>query len=166
MQDQLKKTYCAHRQGLYSLALSITGCGQQADDAIQAAFERLYRTSATPCGNNVSYVFAAVRNAAIDTMRSDRRIAETRETIFSEFDASQVEATSPTDELLTTERNLILQSAVDALEDAEREVVVLKTFAELTFDAIGEVLNQPAKTVATRYRRALIRLEEKLRDKL
>lgn len=67
---------------------------------------------------------------------------------------------------LTAERDQILRSAVDDLDEAERAVVVLKTFAGLTFAAIGEVLEQSEKTVATRYRRALLKLEEKLRGQL
>jgi RNA polymerase sigma factor (sigma-70 family) len=57
-------------------------------------------------------------------------------------------------------------STASYLDEAEREVVVLKTFAGLTFAAIGEVLEQSEKTVATRYRRALLKLEEKLRGQL
>ena len=163
MRDLLEKLYCSHRQGLFSLALSITGCRQLAEDAIQSAFERLCRSSTAPAGDVVNYVFAAVRNAARDSVRSKQRASDVRETIFNGFVSADGTSREPVDGMLTTERDQILRSAVDDLDEAEREVVVLKTFAGLTFAAIGEVLEQSEKTVATRYRRALLKLEEKLR---
>ena len=166
MRDQLEKTYCSHRQGLFSLALSITGCRQLAEDAIQSAFERLCRLGAAPKGDVVGYVFASVRNASRDVMRSKRRVADVRESIFNGYVRSEESWSGPAENFLTEERDQILRAAIDDLDEADREVVVMKTFAGLTFDAIGEVLEQPTKTVATRYRRALTKLEEKLRGQL
>jgi RNA polymerase sigma-70 factor (ECF subfamily) len=73
---------------------------------------------------------------------------------------------SPADDVLTAERDQILRTAVNELDESDREVVVLKIFAGLTFDAVAEILDQPAKTVATRYRRSLMKLEERLRGQL
>ena len=166
LRDQLENVYRTHRQGLFSLALSITGCSQLAEDAVHSAFERLCRITQAPSGDPAGYVFAAVRNAARDLLRSDRRGRKSRENIFNGFVPDVRSADMPPDDLLTAERDGILRRAVEELDDAEREIVVLKAFAGLTFDAAAEVLEQPAKTVATRYRRALLKLEEKLRGRL
>jgi len=166
VRDQLEKTYCLQRQGLFSLALSITGCRQLAEDAIQTAFERLCRLDTPPHGDFSNYVFASVRNAARDSLRTVSRASRARESIFNGLAASLPDAESPADDVLTAERDQILRAAVHGLADADREVIVLKVFAELTFDAIAEILEQPAKTVATRYRRALMKLEERLRGQL
>jgi len=166
LQEQLGKIYSAHRQGLYSLALSITGCRQLAEDAIQTAFERLCGSANRPGGDFASYVFATVRNSARDIVRSKRLAVKRQETIFAEFVAARGADAVPEDEMLTTERHDILKTAIEELDEDSREVVVMKVFAELTFDAIGEILSQPGKTVATRYRRALLKLEERLRGQL
>lgn len=113
----------------------------------------------------MNYVFASVRNASRDAVRSSRRASEVRETIFNGFLPPEASA-NPADDLLTAERDQILRAAIDNLDESEREVVVLKTFAGLTFDAVAEVLGQSAKTVATRYRRALTKLEEKLKGRI
>ncbi len=76
------------------------------------------------------------------------------------------ESATPVDGLLTRERDQILRLAIDQLHEDDREVIVMKVFGDLTFDEIGGVLKQPAKTVATRYRRALVKLEERLRGQL
>jgi len=63
----------------------------------------------------------------------------------------------------TTEQQLLLKEAIDKLDEVSRQVVVMKIFAELTFEEIGEVLQTPASTAATRYRRAIQNLEDQLR---
>ncbi|MCP4170340.1 MAG: sigma-70 family RNA polymerase sigma factor [Fuerstiella sp.] len=73
MRDQLEKTYCSQRQGLFSLALSITGCRQLAEDAIHSAFEGLCRMNTVPQGDFANYVFASVCNTARDSIRTANR---------------------------------------------------------------------------------------------
>ena len=124
------------------------------------------RSEILPDGSIVSYVFAAVRNAALDLVRSNRRASKVRETIFNGFLHKVSESATPVDGLLTRERDQILRLAIDQLHEDDREVIVMKVFGDLTFDEIGGVLKQPAKTVATRYRRALVKLEERLRGQL
>lgn len=167
MRQQLEATYRNHRQGLFTLALSVTGCRQLAEDAVQSAFERLCRSSVKPSGDLTGYVYASVRNAARDAVRADRRNNRTRESLFNGTPPrSQTDETTPDSLLLTAERDQILLDTIHSMNDDDREVVILKAFAGLTFDAIGEILEQPAKTAATRYRRALLKLEEQLRDQL
>ena len=69
MRELIEAIYQNHRQGLYTLALSITRNPDRAEDAVHDAVVRLCRTSPTPTGDPVAYVFAAVRNAAIDIKR-------------------------------------------------------------------------------------------------
>ena len=165
MKEDLATIYSSHRQGLFTLALSIVGCRQLAEDAIHSAFERLYRSQTSLKGSATSYVYASVRNAAHDVQRANLRTSKAYDSMFAGF-VTPPEPNGPDVSLLTEERDEILRAAVSGLQDAEREVVVMKAFGELTFDDIGTILDEPAKTVATRYRRALIRLEEKLRGQL
>ena len=166
LRDRLEQIYSQQRQALFSLALSMTGCRQSAEDAVQAAFERLCRMPADPAGELVNYVFAAVRNSARDVARNSGRRSEIRESIFNAVRCQTAATVAPHDEVLAEERDQILRTAVDGLDDDDREVVILKIYAEMTFEAIGGVLDVPLKTVASRYRRALAKLEEKLRGQL
>lgn len=165
MRQQLEETYRSQRQGLFAMALTITRCAQLAEDAIHVAFERLCRHTNSPSGDLTSYVYVAVRNASRDAVRNRRARTELTESLFNGYSAPE-QTGNPASDLLTEERDDQLRQAVDGLPDAEREVVVLKIFSGLTFDAVGRVLDQSPKTVATRYRRALQKLEEKLRGQL
>ena len=169
MQPWLESLYREHRQGLFTYALSIVGCSQTAEDAIQNAFTRLHHGSGSTGElkqeNRVPYVFRCVRNCAVDLQRTQQRQRRLGESLFEsvqQFDSSL----SPSDSLLTAERAEILRVAIDGLAESEREVIVLKVFAGLTFEQAGEMAQTSPKTMATRYRRALVKLESQLKGQL
>lgn len=161
----LESIYREHRQGLFSLAMSITGCRQAAEDAVHDAFTRLYKRRPEP-QQLTAYVFRTVRNVAIDHQRSGAKQRQAAESIFNGYVPPPAKTEAPPDDLLTSERDQILRCAIAALTEDERDAVVLRAFAGLTFDQAGEALDAPAKTVATRYRRALTKLENSLRGRL
>jgi RNA polymerase sigma-70 factor (ECF subfamily) len=66
----------------------------------------------------------------------------------------------------TQERARAIQTALAAVPADQREVIVLKTWAELTFAEIAEVLDIPANTAASRYRLGLEALREQLPARL
>lgn len=152
----LEAIYTQHRQGLFTLALSITRHAERAEDAVQEAFARLCRTVIEPSGDVTAYVFATVRNAALDQVR---RNGAAKLTIFANGALNTGEAEPPDRALIAHERNQGVQEAVEALPDAQRQVIVMKLYGELTFDQIATVLGEPLPTVASRYRRALERLK-------
>ena len=160
MRAELEQLYCQHRQTLFSLALTVTGCAGLAEDAVHEAFVRLCRQNARPAGNLTAYVFAAVRNAAIDCRRQQVRQQTLAESVFENSRARFEVGTNPDD---SSEQLSHLSGLIDALEESVREIIVMKIFANLTFDEIGQVMGTPSATVATRYRRALVKLEEHLR---
>jgi len=106
-----------------------------------------------------------VRNSAIDLHRRQKRHDRVAETLF-DTRADRRTAPQPNDSLLTAERDQLLRNAIEALADDDREIVVLKAFSHLAFDEIAEVVDRPMATVATRYRRALSILEQKLKADL
>ena len=159
MRAELEQVYRQHRQALFSLALTITRCAGLAEDAVHEAFVRLCGRQERPSGRLDAYVFAAVRNAAVDCCRRVKREQSVAEALFADapiLNTPIVDAAK--DEL--AER---LQREIELLDDGTQEIIVMKIFGQLTFDEIGSVLNTPAATVATRYRRTLITLEERLR---
>ena len=161
MSDLLTEIYRGHRQGLFSVALAINGSRQQAEDAVHEAFCKLVDRK-PPTGDAVPYVFKTVRNAAIDIHRGERRDRKLSESLFNGY-LPPAQPTDPQSELLSAERDQILRQALDNLSENEREAIVLKALAGLTFEQAGEVAGISAKTIATRYRRALTTLETWLR---
>lgn len=170
VRQQLEQVYQQQRQSLYSLGLAITGCRALAEDAVHDAFLRLCSATVEPSGDLTPYVFAAVRNCAIDAQRRRRRVEahEHPAPVDSLFDMTPAAAgaAGPPAQVLAAERAEQLARALDTLEQPAREVIVLKIYAGLTFEAIGCILETSAKTVESRYRRALALLDGRLRGQI
>ena len=161
MAENLEQLYARHRQGLFTVALSITRCAARAEDAVHDAFVRMCRVgtdrSAAAAQDLVAYAYAAVRNAAIDQQRRARTQATAVESIFNGVRPAPADRGA-----LDDERERFVAAAIDELPDEQREAVVLRVYAQLSFAQIAVVLDAPLPTVATRYRRALERLRERL----
>ncbi len=154
MRRTLGKVYLKYRQGLFTLALSITRNTDRAEDAVHEAFTRLCARPTPPTGDVVPYVFAAVRNAAIDQIRRGPRAGE-------DVSFFQAETTDPADAIAETEQARLLREAVESLPTDQRDAVVLRIYSGLTFDQVALALGAPLQTVASRYRRALAKLRER-----
>ena len=98
----------------------------------------------------------------IDRLR--RRSLEKRlfEPSESEFAEPAGEASSALDELVQSRRQSALRAALDRLPDRHRAPLVLRYFAELDYDAIGEELDLTRSQVAS----VLFRAKQHLRDLL
>jgi RNA polymerase sigma-70 factor, ECF subfamily len=160
------RLYARHRQGLYTLALSVTGRPERAEDAVQDAFARVCRTpgALAAAGDPVAYVFAAVRNAAVDQVRRPGVIREAvaRGDQLPSVSVFNGRVEGPEARALGAERERSVAAAVEGLPDEQKEVVLLRVYGGLTFAQISQVIEAPLATVATRYRRALGRLKGRL----
>ena len=156
---ELEQVYRQHRQALFSLALTITGCAGLAEDAVHDAFVGLCGMQKLPSGHLAAYVYAAVRNSAVDCCRRAKRELLLAGTLFAETPNLGVANIRPALEDVSAR----LRHEIELLDEGTREIIVMKIYGELTFDEIGTVLDTPPATVATRYRRALLAMEEKLR---
>ncbi len=152
MRRRLERIYREHRQGLYSLALSITRAADLAEDSVQEALARLWRSARQPRGDAVAYVFAAVRNAALEIGWKQRPRSGVPASLF---DAAPAD---PAKMALMDEQERLVRAAVDGLPIRQRQAVVLRVYAGLSFQQIADTLGEPLATVASRYRRALERI--------
>ena len=153
MTGKLEQIYRQHRKGLFTLALSITRRADSAEDAVHEAIVRLCRSGKTPTGDPVAYVFAAVRNAAVDQKRKIGSV--------SIFDLAEP-AQQPANGMDDRERDRLVADAIDDLPAEQREAVVMHLYTGLTFQQAAEVLDVPLQTMASRYRRALAKLRDQL----
>jgi RNA polymerase sigma-70 factor (ECF subfamily) len=104
----------------------------------------------------VAYVFASVRNAAVDLVRRAPPDHGRSASIFvrpgDAADAGAIDA----------ERRHWVARAVDTLPPEQREAVILRVYAGLSFAQIAAAVDAPLQTVASRYRRGLERLRHQL----
>lgn len=155
----LEEIYRQHRRGLIGLARSVAGCDAAAEDAVHEACARLVRRGEPPAGDSAAYVYRAVRNAAVDQVR--RRAANPAEAVEPERAVLFADPGPTADAAIElAERDRDLADAVQRLDGPQREVVLMKVFAALTFAQIAEVTGEPISTLSARYQRALARLKQ------
>jgi RNA polymerase sigma-70 factor (ECF subfamily) len=154
----IESIYRQHRKGLFTLALSITGRPESAEDAVHEAVVRLCRANRAPTGDPVAYVFATVRNAAVD---QKRRQGPTGGAV-SIFEVAEPMQLGGTAAAADGERDRMVADAIAKLPADQREAVVMHLFTGLTFQQSAEALGVPLQTMASRYRRALATLRNQL----
>ena len=161
---ELEGIYSRYRQALFTLALSRTGHREQAEDAVHEAFARLCRVGLGRSSDPVSYVFSAVRNAAIDQVRRRHSAGgnygnggngSLPDSIFDVRCGAEERA-------ICAEREELIAGAISCLPAEQREALVLRIFGGLSFGQIAEIVDAPLPTVASRHQRALERLRERL----
>ena len=149
--------YRATDRTLYAYALSLTRNHHDAQDVMMETYLRLrqgargYRSQGKP----MAWVFAVTRNVAMSQLRAAGR--EQSWGIVPE------EAIPPLEE--ESLERLVLKAALEDLEEAEREIVLLHAVSGLHHREIGAVLGLPLGTVLSKYTRALGKLRKRLEEK-
>lgn len=138
--------YLAHREGLGAYARSLSPNAADAQDLVQDVLVRMVQDR-RPTHGAKPLVFRAMRNLAIDRQRRRTRETETLPRIQTRF-----EMPVQSDDAAWFDS---LRSALDRLNDAQREVIVLRNYAGLTFEEIVEATGRPLGTVTSQYARGI-----------
>ena len=145
-----KLLLCA-RQWTHSLA--------DAEDVVQEAFVRYWRHQRYLPGEPMALLVTSVRRAALDLARREGRRTNREERSIDGFDF-HVDTFCPL--LEGDDRRVAIEQALQRIPSAQREVLVLKIWGELTFEQIGHELEISPNTAASRYRYALAALRQQL----
>ncbi len=157
----LCRIYDRYETDLLTLARSLLGRTDQAEDILQDVFVRLIESLDTfeLTGSLKGYLVTCVANRARDYLRKDRR--RTGEPIEA---AGTIESRQhgPLQEVIADEQRQRLTAALAELPYEQREAVLLHLQAGLKFREIARMQNVTAKTAWSRYRYGLDRLRSML----
>jgi len=144
------------RDDVYAYVVALLRSRSAAEDVTAQAFERAFRKvrSYDPRkGGPRAWLFGIARNAALDELRRNKRLA----TMVAE----------PTDARAATEdeaeraiRRAAVRNALAQLPPRDREIVALKFYAGLDNAEIAGVLGISPSNAGTRLHRAVQRLRE------
>ena len=142
-----------YQRVLYNVAWRLLGDREEARDVVQGAFVKAWRKLATfdPRHRFFSWIYRIVVNESLNA-RSRRPPLQTLE----ETDVPG--PGGPEEALQSRERTDCLQKALLRLAGDDREVIILRHFAELSYAEIGETLGLAEKTVKSRLYEARQRL--------
>lgn len=146
--------YDAHASRLLLFARQWLPDRADAEDVVQTGFVKFWRHRDRPVAADVPLLFAAVRSAALDLIKSRSR-RERRETrAVGDRETAWWDA----DSVVEGERAATIRAALAGLPIEQREAVTLRIWGGLTFAEIARVVDENINTVASRYRTALAAL--------
>ena len=153
----LAEVYDQFGPGLYRYLSVLMGNPERAEDVMQEVFLRLLRVARRePAAvQSRAYVFRVARNEAYRALGKRRREVTTDHLdLLETCDASRG----------SESERMTLQEALLKLPEAQREVIHLKVYMDMTFREISQLTNVPLDTAASRYRYALDKLRKVLSD--
>jgi len=144
----------------FRFAWSVTREEALAQDVVQELFLRLARGTLRVDGarSERSLIFRMVRNLALDLLRRGR----VREDAASRWAAELPEWFEPVAGGEEEQTQRALTEILCLLPEEQRSVIHLHVWEDLSFREIGELLEAPTQTVASRYRYGLAKLREAL----
>jgi RNA polymerase sigma-70 factor, ECF subfamily len=155
----------AHRDGVHAFLLARTADTETARDLLQETFLRLWRrldeVSVLDDGRQRAWLVTVARNLVIDRYRADATRRATVAAVAHEAHHASHQDDA-VDQLAARDDLAVLDAAIAALPDDEREVLTMTVVAGMTSRQVGEALDLPAGTVRYRLHRARTRLAERL----
>ena len=152
--DELLERY----QGkIYNLALQITGNRQDAKDAAQTAFLKVYQNLSRfdPSHKFFSWIYRIASNAALDIARREQR------DVSLEIDATAA-TPGPHRRAASVETARAIRGALAQLSPEMRVTIVLRHFHGLTYQEMSDIVGVPVGRIKSRLFSARVRLRELL----
>lgn len=154
----IRALYQAHGGAVFTVARSITGNRELADDVVQQTFTKAWQAADRfdPSRPIAPWLYAIARRTAIDVLRHERRPT-------TGGHAAEVDLGVAGPSFERTWEVHEVRTAIDGLPADEREIVRLSHLAGLSHPEIAERLGIPVGTVKSRSSRAHRRLAAALR---
>lgn len=151
----ISRLFEPYEQALYRYLWQMLKHQQDSEDALQETIRKALRAlpNYREDGHFKSWLFRIARNTALDQIRRRQKV-----TALEEPDSEVAEQSSfrpePDSALIAKERCEQLENAIAELSEAEREVVLLRFQADLSFKEIADMLGTPIGTILARMHRA------------
>ena len=136
---------------VFAVAFSITSDYHLAEDCVTETFVRLTQVKrfSAQKGDGRGFIITIARNVAFELRRRYKK--EITNFIIQSYGEAEK----------TVEDSIYINQLLKHLNGKQRETVILKCCAELTFRQIAKVMKCPETTVKSRYKKAISILQEK-----
>ncbi len=164
---RFEQTILPHLDAAYNLARWLTGHEQDAQDVVQDACVRAFRSFGGFYGENGrAWLLTIVRHAAYDTLQKNKPLRLMTTTFDEELhggaESSSPGGAAPAQALRGVEDEQRIAAAIAALPAEFREAIVLRHQDGLSYKEIADIAGVPSGTVMSRLARARARLKQLL----
>ena len=158
-----------HESRMYSVAIRMCGNREDAQDCVQEAMIRIYRSISGFKGQSAfsTWVYRVTMNTCLDELRRAKRkkassLDEKLETGWSPAD----DMDTPEHYALRSEKRRQIEKAIQSLPEDMRSAVVLRDVQGCAYDEIAVILNTNVGTVKSRISRGRSKLREILSEQV
>lgn len=152
-----------YKNQLYATILRMTKNPQDAQDLVQDAFIKVYRSldKYDANGSFSGWLYRVAINNCMDEFRK-KRYSMTQIEIDEE---RVVEPNHPELVFLKKEKSRQLERLIATLPEDERLIILLRYVNEISYEEIGEVMDVPLSTVRNKLHRAKKKMRETVKRK-
>lgn len=160
--EALETLYLRYSGYVYALALRVLANGQEAEEATQDVFWRLWKGQLEyrpERGRFSTWLFAVTRNRAVDALRRAGRRPSTQPL---SGEAPDDATDSPEETAYLGERRRQLATALGELPSAQRQALELCYFSGMTHREVAHELGEPLGTVKSRIKLGMAKIRQSL----
>jgi RNA polymerase sigma-70 factor (ECF subfamily) len=169
-ESSFEKLVEKYQQSVFNFVYRFMGGREDAEDITQEIFIRVYsaRESYKPKAKFTTWLYTICRNTCIKALNKKKieTLPILHENALSEEQAGISGMSSPEKAALQNERAQIVKKAIDALPGTQRMALILRTYEDLSYEEISQVMKCSEKAVKSLLYRAKDNLKEKLRPHL
>ena len=156
--EALKIIYEKSINALYAYVLSLTKNKYDTEDVLQETYVSIAENAASYHGGNkaMAWIFRIARNFTLMHFRKEKNkdsIHEVEEAVDAKYSFSFVE---------NADHRMLLESAMEILEEEERQILFLHAVAGWKNREIAEYLGKNLNTVLSKYQRSIKKLQDHL----
>lgn len=160
-----------HQNRLYSYIFLLVKDKQLADDVFQDTYVKVINTlkqgNYRDEGKFIQWVMRIAHNLVIDHFRKSKKInfVESQNNEYDVFDTIRLTDPSIEEQLVTNQIHADVKKLLHYLPDEQKEVIVLRCYAGLSFKDIAEQTEVSINTALGRMRYALINLRKLIEER-
>lgn len=158
--DALGELFERHHGPLFGFLVKLTGSRPAAEDITQTVFQRMlkYRHTYRDTGSFTAWMYHLARRSAADHFRKSS--ASPASIDPQNLDSHADERPHAGDHAVASDEHALLHVALDRLARADREILLLSRFQELSFAEIASILECSVGAAKVRAHRALKELRD------
>ncbi len=169
-EDTLQELILRHERKIFTSIYLLVKDRELADDIFQETFIKVINTlrsgNYNEEGKFISWVLRIAHNLVIDHFRSLKRMPMVYDTEeYSVFDTIPLEEGNIEDKLISEQIYADVRKIIEELPFDQREVVIMRHFANMSFKEIADCTNVSINTSLGRMRYALINLRKLIKEK-
>ncbi len=169
-ESALEQLIRRHKNRVFAYILMVVKDKELAEDLFQDTFIKVINTFRSGQykeeGKFIQWVMRISHNLIIDHFRKSKRlpVVENNDE-YDIFDKVRIPVESIEDQIIIEQIHKDVKNLIDYLPKEQREVLVMRHYADMSFKDIAEVTNVSINTALGRMRYALINLRKLVREK-